>query len=248
MGFNSGFKGLINDKFRTFSKSNFGRHPSVSKVGSGSIISENTKPSLLPIFMFRVSFSYIVPPQIHTFKVSNMRFNLIDGSVHHTCHFDRSVSNIPITWITIGRAVAAAFVCQFLTIKASVQLPDRPYGTCIGHPGTRFCPSSSISPVTIFPPRLHIHSSLIRVLENGTVKRRSTTACLIASWKKQQIRQRSHPFLFPVVWTWKGPRGSYSAEYVCACAVAGLREEWQFLEHRQGTSGWLIKGHGHRLD
>jgi len=152
------------------------------------------KLTVLPIFMFGASFRYVVPPQIHTPKsptcvslwsieMSIIRVTLTDQSVPHTCHFDLSVPNILVTWTTIGRAAAATFGCRLLTIKGSVQLPDRPYGTCIGHPGTRFCPSSSVSPVTIFPPRLHIHSSLIRVLENGTVKLRSTTACLIASRK-----------------------------------------------------------------
>lgn len=147
------------------------------------------KLTVLRIFIFGPSFCYIVPPQIHTPKsptcmslwsieVSIIRVTLADHSVQHTCHFDLSVPNILVTWTTIGRAVAATFGCRLLTI--TIQLADRLYGTCIGLPGTRFCPSYLVSPVVIFPPRLHfIH--LIRVLENGTAKLRSTTACLIAS-------------------------------------------------------------------
>jgi hypothetical protein len=122
----------------------------------------------------------------HTCHVDRSLSNIVSLwpiSVQHTCHFDRSVSNILVTWTTIGRAGAAAFGCRLLTIKASVQLPDLPHGTYIGHPGTRFCSSSSVSPLTNFPLRLHIQSPLIRVLEDGTVKRRSTTACLNESRK-----------------------------------------------------------------
>jgi hypothetical protein len=85
------------------------------------------KLTLLPISIFRANFGNVLPPQIHTIKVSN----------------------ILVTLTTIGRTVAPASGCRLLTAKASVQLPDRPYGICIEHTATGFCPSEGKGKFTL---------------------------------------------------------------------------------------------------
>ena len=60
----------------------------------------------------------------------------------------------------IGRVMAQAVSCQPLAAEAGAQCKAIPWGICGGQSGTGtgFSQSTSVSPVGIIPPMLHIHS------------------------------------------------------------------------------------------
>jgi len=60
----------------------------------------------------------------------------------------------------IGRVMAQAVSCQPLAAEAEAQRKAIPWGIRGGQSGTEtgFCQSTSVSPVSITPPMLHIHS------------------------------------------------------------------------------------------
>ena len=207
---------------------------------------------LLPIFMF----GYILPPKIHTFKVSNMRVTLIVWSVHHTCHVDRLKCPLYVSLWPIS--VQHNF-------HSNHDRPCRSCGVCL--PASYYQGFGSITGPTIWDL---YRTSCDTVLSaffgfpchylpiKAPYSFKSHPCVAKLDCKTQQYHNVSHrimkittnktkaaPFS---VWTWKLPRGSYSTKDVCVCAVDGLREEWQFLENREGTSRWLMTGQGHRLD
>jgi hypothetical protein len=65
--------------------------------------------------------------------------------------------------------MAQAVSRLLLTAEARVNFQGNPCGICGAQSdtGTGFCSNPSVSPVSIIPPLLHIHSCIIWRMENG---------------------------------------------------------------------------------
>jgi hypothetical protein len=78
---------------------------------------------------------------------------------------------------TKGRAIAQAFSRRILIDEARARSQCNPYGICGGqnYTGSGFSQKPSVSPVSIIPLIIHIHSCIIWGMDNVSVSGHSAT-------------------------------------------------------------------------
>ena len=181
-------------------------------------------------------------------EVSNKRVALIDRSVQQTCRFDRSKCPTNVSLWRIGA-------------QHTWHLNhDRPCCSCdVWLPASYYQDLGSITGPTIWDLYRTSWDTVLSEFFGFTCHCLTAKApysfishpC-VGKWNRKTPQYHSMSHRVTKITTnktlicsslFEHGSDSRSAKGVCGCAVAGVREEWQFLENTQGTSN-LLRGRG----